>query len=113
MQRKMHLRCRAAGLALVGGSPCRRKPYEIEPNYSFPEPGAPMSKGFQDRQKLNRARIGMKLKMQGDWNRVWAAVGDEIHDYAKRSFQQGVDTCERLISARSVEHVGRVRDGLC
>lgn len=72
-----------------------------------------MSKGFQDRQKLNRARIDMKMKMPGDWNRVWPAVADEIDDHSKRSFQQGVATCERLISARSVEHVGRVRDGLC
>ena len=62
-----------------------------------------MIKPFDDMQKLNQGGMESAMKVLGEWNKGWQAIAAEITDYSKRSFEDGTQTMEKLMTAKSVE----------
>jgi hypothetical protein len=62
-----------------------------------------MVKPFDDMQKMNQAGIDTAMKMMGEWGKNWQAIAAEMTDYTKRSFEDGTQTLEKLMAAKSVE----------
>lgn len=60
-------------------------------------------KPFEDMQKMSQGSMDAAMKMFGDWNKGWQAIAAEMTDYTKRSFEDGTQTFEKLISAKSAE----------
>lgn len=64
-----------------------------------------MIKNLDDVQKLNQANMDATMRMLGDWGRNWQAIAVEMQDYSKRSMEEGSQTFEKLLGAKSVEQV--------
>ena len=62
-----------------------------------------MMKNFEDLQKLNQGNVDTAMKAMGEWTKGWQAIAAEMTDYSKRSFEQGSQTLEKLMSVRSME----------
>jgi hypothetical protein len=62
-----------------------------------------MIKPFDDAQKLSQANMDNGMKMFGDWTKGWQAIAAEWGDYTKRSFEEGSQTFEKLLTAKTVE----------
>jgi hypothetical protein len=62
-----------------------------------------MIKNFENVQKLGQSNMDSTMRMFGDWSRNWQAIAAEMGDYAKRSFQEGSATLEKLMASKSVE----------
>lgn len=62
-----------------------------------------MIKNFEDVQKLSQTNIDTSMKMWGDWTKNWQAIAAEMTDYTKRSFEEGTQTFEKLLGAKTVE----------
>lgn len=56
-----------------------------------------------DVQKLGQENLDRAMRMFGDWNKSWQTIAAEVSDYSKRSFEQGTQTVEKLLAAKSVE----------
>jgi hypothetical protein len=68
-----------------------------------------MVKPFEDMQKMNQASIDAAMKMMGEWGKSWQAITAEITDYTKRSFEDGTQTLEKLMSAKSMEQAFEIQ----
>lgn len=62
-----------------------------------------MVKPFEDMQKANQAGIDTAMKFMGEWGKGWQAIAAEMTDYTKRSFEDGTQTLEKLMSVKSME----------
>ena len=62
-----------------------------------------MMKNFEDVQKLSQTNIDNTMKLFGDWSKSWQALAAEMTDYTKRSFEDGTQTFEKLLGAKTVE----------
>lgn len=62
-----------------------------------------MIKNFEDVQKLSQTNLDTSMKMWGDWTKNWQAIAAEMTDYTKRSFEEGTQTFEKLLGAKTVE----------
>jgi hypothetical protein len=62
-----------------------------------------MVKPFEDMQKMNQAGIDTAVKLMGEWGKGWQAIAAEMTDYSKRSFEEGTQTLEKLMTAKSME----------
>jgi hypothetical protein len=70
-----------------------------------------MLKSFDDVQKLNQANMDSAMKMFGEWSKGWQTIAAEMGDYAKRSFEDGTQTFEKLIAAKSPEQAFEIQSG--
>jgi hypothetical protein len=68
-----------------------------------------MVKPFEDMQKMNQFGIDATMKMMGEWGKNWQAIAAEMTDYTKRSFEDGTQTLEKLMSAKSVEQAFEIQ----
>jgi hypothetical protein len=70
-----------------------------------------MMKPFEDFQKLGQGNVDAAVRMFGDWNKGWQAIAAEMTDYSKRSFEDGTQTMERLMAAKSLEQAIEIQSG--
>jgi hypothetical protein len=68
-----------------------------------------MVKPFDDMQKMNQAGIDTAMKMMGEWGKSWQAIAAEMTDYTKRSFEDGTQTLEKLMTAKSAEQAFEIQ----
>ena len=68
-----------------------------------------MIKPFDDFQKMNQGGIESAVKVMGEWNKGWQAIAAEITDYSKRSFEDGTQTMEKLMTAKSIEQAVEIQ----
>lgn len=68
-----------------------------------------MVKPFEDMQKMNQAGIDTAMKLMGEWGKSWQAIAAEMTDYSKRSFEDGTQTLEKLMSAKSMEQAFEIQ----
>ncbi len=68
-----------------------------------------MMKQFEDFQKLGQGNVDTMMKMFGEWNKGWQAISAEMTDYTKRSFEEGTQTLEKLMSAKSLEQAMEIQ----
>ena len=68
-----------------------------------------MIKPFDDVQKLGQGNVDAAMKMFGEWTKGWQAIAAEMTDYSKRSFEDGTQTIEKLMSARTVEQAFEIQ----
>lgn len=62
-----------------------------------------MIKNLEDVQKLGQANMDNAMKVWGDVTKNWQSLAAEMTDYTKRSFEDGTQTFEKLLSAKTVE----------
>lgn len=62
-----------------------------------------MRNDFYDFQKLNQANLNSAVKAFGDWNKSVTEIATELGAYSKRTFDDGTETFDRLVSAKSVK----------
>ncbi|HRY05955.1 MAG TPA: phasin family protein [Hyphomicrobiaceae bacterium] len=62
-----------------------------------------MMNGIGDFQKLGQSNVDAAMKMFGEFTRGWQAIAAEFSDYSKRSFEDGTQTMEKLMAAKSLE----------
>ena len=70
-----------------------------------------MMKSFEDMQKFSQGNMDATMKAFGDWTKGWQAIAAEWSDYSKRSFEDGSQTFEKLLGARSVEQAVEIQPG--
>ncbi len=68
-----------------------------------------MMKPFDDIQKLGQGNADTMMKAAGDWNKGWQAISAEMTDYAKRSFEDGSHTLEKLMATKSLEQAMEIQ----
>lgn len=59
--------------------------------------------GIEDFQKLSQSNMDAAMKIFGEFNKGWQAIAAEFSDYTKRSFEDGTQTLEKLMAAKSLE----------
>ena len=62
-----------------------------------------MAKNIDDTHKPSQSEMDGALKMWGEFGKSWQAIAAEMSDYSKRSFEDGTQTFQKLVTARSVE----------
>ncbi|MGD9667903.1 MAG: phasin family protein [Hyphomicrobiaceae bacterium] len=62
-----------------------------------------MMNGIEDFQKLSQSNMDAAMKIFGEFNKGWQAIAAEFSDYTKRSFEDGTQTLEKLMAAKSLE----------
>lgn len=70
-----------------------------------------MIKSFDDIQKLNQASLDQTMKFWGDWTKSWQSIAAEMTDYTKRSFEDGTQTFEKLLAAKTAEQALEIQSG--
>lgn len=70
-----------------------------------------MIKSIEDVQKLNQNNVDNAMKVWGDFGKSWQAIAAEWTDYTKRSFEDGTQTFEKLLSAKTVEQAIEIQSG--
>ena len=68
-----------------------------------------MMNQFGDMQKLGQANVDAAMKLMGEWGKSWQAIAAEMTDYTKRSFEDGSQTLEKLMSAKTVEQAFEIQ----
>jgi hypothetical protein len=62
-----------------------------------------------DFQKLGQANVDTAMKFMGEWTKNWQAIASEVTDYTKRSFEDGTQTFEKLMGAKSMEQAVEIQ----
>ena len=60
-------------------------------------------------QKLSQANMDTTMKLFGEWTKGWQTIAAEMSDYTKRSFEDGTQTFEKLLSAKSIEQAFEIQ----
>ena len=68
-----------------------------------------MFNNMQDFQKLGQANVDATMKLFGDWQKNWQVVAAEMTNYTKRSFEDGTETFEKLLSAKSIDQAMEIQ----
>jgi hypothetical protein len=68
-----------------------------------------MIKNFDDVQKLGQSNVEQAMNLFGEWTKGWQTVAAEMTDYTKRSFEDGTQTFEKLVSAKSIEQAMEIQ----
>lgn len=68
-----------------------------------------MIKNFEEIQKLSQTNLDTAMKVFGGWNKNWQQIASEVSDYTKRSFEDGTQTLEKLMSAKSIEQAVEIQ----
>lgn len=64
---------------------------------------------FQDIQKFGQANVDASMKMFGEWQKNWQTVASEMQNYSKRSFEDGTQTFEKLLGAKSIDQAMEIQ----
>ena len=56
-------------------------------------------------QKLTEANMEGSFRLMGEWAKGWQAISAEMTDYSKRTLEEGTQTFEKLLTARSLDQV--------
>lgn len=70
-----------------------------------------MINNLDDMQRLNQANMDAAMRLFGDWSRNWQAIAAEMQVYARRSMDDGTQTLEKLLSAKSVDQAFEIQQG--
>jgi hypothetical protein len=62
-----------------------------------------MIKNLDEVQKLGKDNVEATLKSFGATSKAFQAIGAEVTNYAKKSFEDGTAAMERLLGAKTVE----------
>jgi phasin family protein len=68
-----------------------------------------MNNSFVDIQKLGQTNMDSAMKMWGEWGRSWQAIAAEMGEYQKRSLEDGAQTLQKLMGAKSVEQAFEIQ----
>ena len=68
-----------------------------------------MARDMYDFAKMMQPGMDGPLKMWGDWAKNWQAISTEMADYSKRSFEEGTQTLEKLMAARTIDQVMEIQ----
>jgi hypothetical protein len=68
-----------------------------------------MNKQFEDLQKMSQGSVDSTVKVLGEWNKGWQAIAAEMTDYTKRSFQEGTQTLEKLMTVKSIDQAFEIQ----
>jgi hypothetical protein len=68
-----------------------------------------MAKDTDEITRLAQPNLESGLKLWGDWAKGWQAMTAEMSDYTKRSIEDGTQTLEKLIAARTFEQVVEIQ----
>ena len=64
---------------------------------------------FQDFQKFGQANVDASMKLFGEWQKNWQTVAAEMTNYSKRSFEEGTQTFEKLLGAKSLDQAMEIQ----
>ena len=64
---------------------------------------------LDDFQKLGQGNVDSAMKVFDEWSKGWQAITAEWTDYSKRSLEDGTQTLEKLMGARSVEQAFEIQ----
>lgn len=67
------------------------------------------AQNLEDVTKMTTANVDSALKMWSGWSKSWQAVGAEMTDYAKRSYEDSTKTLEKLMTVRNVEQAMEIQ----
>jgi hypothetical protein len=71
-----------------------------------------MTMKFDDVTKFGQpfqAGLETSMKLWGEWSKGMQAIGAEMSDYTKRSFEDGTQTFEKLLTAKSFEQAFEIQ----
>ena len=68
-----------------------------------------MAQNLEDLSKMTQVGVDSALEMWNGWAKSWQAVGAEINDYAKRSFEDGSKAMKNLMTARTIEQAVEIQ----
>jgi hypothetical protein len=63
----------------------------------------PLQKTTEDLQKAGQANYDAAVRAYGEASKSFQAIGQELSDYAKSSFENTTRTFEQLLGAKSLE----------
>ena len=61
-----------------------------------------MNNTFGGMQTLSQSNLDSAMKLWSEWGRSWQAIAAEMGEYQKRSFEDGTQTFQKLLGAKSV-----------
>ena len=70
-----------------------------------------MIKNFEDLQRLGQENVDTANRLFAEWAKGWQTIAADMADFAKRSFEDGAATFEKLLSAKSVEQAVQIHSG--
>jgi hypothetical protein len=70
-----------------------------------------MIKNFADFQQLGQNNVEIAIKFLGVWNKGLRTIAADMSDYTKRTLEDSAATFEKLLSAKSIEHVLEIQTG--
>lgn len=62
-----------------------------------------MMKNFEDIQQVGKQNLDTTMKSLGAASKGFQAIAAEVADYSKKSFEDGTQALEKLLSAKSLE----------
>jgi hypothetical protein len=62
-----------------------------------------------DFKKITQANMDGTFRLFGEWAKGWQAITAEMTDYSKRSLEDGTQTFEKLMTARSLDQVFEIQ----
>lgn len=68
-----------------------------------------MINNFQDVQKLGQVNVEGAMNAFGQWQKSWQAIAAEFTNYSKRSFEDGTQTFEKLLSVKSLDQAMEIQ----
>src|SRR5262245_11436312 len=68
-----------------------------------PERKCPMTQTFEDAGKFGKEFVDNGLKSLASFSKGFQAIAVESTEYAKKSFENGTATLEKLVAAKSLE----------
>jgi hypothetical protein len=69
-----------------------------------------MIKNFANLQRLGQNQVDIAIKCFGVWNRGLRTITADMSDYTKRTLEDSAATFEKLLSAKSIEHVCEIQN---
>ena len=68
-----------------------------------------MIKSIDDVQKLGQTSVDNSMKLYGEWTKGWQVIATAMTDYTKRSYEDGTQTMEKLVGAKSLEQAMQIQ----
>ena len=68
-----------------------------------------MINNMPDFQKFGQVNMDSSMKLMGEWTKNMQAIAAEMTDYTKRSFEDGTQTFEKLLGAKSMEQAVEIQ----
>ena len=69
----------------------------------------PSTINIQDFQKLGQVNVEGTMKAVTEWQKGLQAIATEMTNYSKRSFEDGTQTFEKLMSVKSLDQAFEIR----